>query len=139
MAADEPEDIQQELDVDLDAHEETTEPTKRGMRTTDRILEKYGFTPHCPGCESKLGGPSTNRGHSAECRQRIYDEMAKEEHGREKLEAVKKRLVRPDKDGEVKNKPNQTQRKRPRVKARTVEPEAGPPGSLGGWKPKLNC
>ena len=64
----------------------------RELRITDKVLDKYGYTPHCPGCAAKLGGPTTNRGHTAECRQRIYDAMDKEEDGRSKLEAVKKRM-----------------------------------------------
>ena len=86
------------MQVDEDAEREEQAFAHRELRITDKVLDKYGFTPNCPGCAAKLGGPTTNRGHTAECRQRIYDAMDKEEDGRIKLEAVKKRMAKAETD-----------------------------------------
>ena len=73
------------------------EVISRELRITDQVLQEFGFTDDCEGCERKRAG---NRGkaigqraHSAACRQRIYEEMSKDERGKDKLEAVKKRLA----------------------------------------------
>ena len=43
---------------------------KRDFRITDKLLEKFGFTEECPGCEAKITG-GDRRGHNATCRARI--------------------------------------------------------------------
>ena len=48
------------------------ETESRELRLTSRLFEKFGYTDGCPGCEHKAGGRSGNRGHSSQCRQRIY-------------------------------------------------------------------
>ena len=89
------------MQADEDAKLEEQAFAHRELRITDKVLDKYGFTPNCPGCAAKLGGPTTNRGHTAECRQRIYDAMDKKEDGRMKLEAVKKRMAKAETDKRV--------------------------------------
>ena len=59
----------------------------RRMRITDAILEKYGFTDGCPGCQHKREGRPGHRPHTDECRQRLYAKMQANEHDREKLKA----------------------------------------------------
>ena len=47
----------------------------RELRINDRLLEKFGYTPGCPGCIHKQLGLEGHRGHSTECRRRIYEAM----------------------------------------------------------------
>ena len=99
IAAEEEHGVSKEpMQADEDAKLEEQAFAHRELRITDKVLDKYGSTPNCPGCAAKLGGPTTNRGHTAECRQRIYDAMDKEEDGRIKLEAVKKRMAKAETD-----------------------------------------
>ena len=50
----------------------------RNFRIGNRLLEKYGVTPGCKGCEAKLAGDDA-KPHSAECRARIEDAMLKDD------------------------------------------------------------
>ena len=58
----------------------------RELRITDCILEKIGgpekYTPGCLGCDAKQAGTYYSKGHSKECRQRIYEAMEKSAEGR---------------------------------------------------------
>ena len=86
-------DASAELKIDPEAKQREDQGfAHRELRITESVLDTYGYTPNCPGCMAKLGGPTTNRGHTAECRQRIYDAMEKEDSGRAKLEAVRNRM-----------------------------------------------
>ena len=83
----------------------------RRFRITDQILEKYGMSDNCPGCEYKAAGRN-HRAHSEHCRKRIFDRIIeddvndtfkKEEERRVKLkEAMKLK----GKDGTEENEPN---------------------------------
>ena len=68
------------------------------MRITDAILEQFGgpakFTDGCPGCEHKRAGREGHRGHSAACRERIYEAMQNSEEGRDLLEENLERIAR---------------------------------------------
>lgn len=80
------------------AHGHQREVDIRELRITDRILEKFGgpstFTPGCQACEAKQTGDPHSRGHSKECRHRIYEEMEKSAEGRALLEKKDERLKR---------------------------------------------
>ena len=133
MAAEEQEADRDDLEADPEAEDpEEKTVVRREMRITDRILEAHGFTPGCPGCEARLGGPSTHRGHTAECRQRIYDEMAKEERGRDKLEEVKQRLVRTERVDASLEEPNSAQVKRRRLVSSEADKEPADDAPMGG-------
>ena len=66
----------------------------RELRITDRLLDKFGYTPGCPGCIHKQLGLEGHRGHSTACRQRVYDEMRKDEDELDRLAEVERRLGR---------------------------------------------
>ena len=70
----------------------------RELRITDKILDKFGgpdtYTPGCMGCDAKQAGTYYAKGHSLECRQRIYEEMKKTVEGREMLARKDERMKR---------------------------------------------
>ena len=56
------------------------EVTGRNFRITESLLEKYGRTDGCPGCEASLLGEYSKlsgsaRRHTDECRARIESQM----------------------------------------------------------------
>ena len=52
------------------------EVARRDFRISNRILEKYGHTPGCIGCEAALGGTAMcKRLHTEACRSRIEKRM----------------------------------------------------------------
>ena len=66
----------------------------RELRLTSRLFEKFGFTDGCPGCEHKEDGRSGNRGHSSQCRQRIYNRMKEDADELDHLIRVDEKLRR---------------------------------------------
>ena len=57
----------------------------REFKITDRLLQKFGFTPGCNGCEAKIDG-GVKTAHSAECRRRLEAEMVMDENAKEIIE-----------------------------------------------------
>ena len=72
---------------------EVTEPMARRRGITQTELEKYGFTPGCPGCIAKQRGEVAKRGHSEACRKRIEDMMRQDGDDRRKIEAADERIT----------------------------------------------
>ncbi len=70
----------------------------REMRITNNIIEKFGgearYTVGCPGCQHKMMGLPGHRGHSGECRQRLYDAMQQSDEGRAILAGNRDRMQR---------------------------------------------
>ena len=71
----------------------------RRFRINQTLLEKYGYTTGCDGCEHKLfqstGG---HRGHNEECRSRIRNEMLKDDNEKTRLLKQEERMAKkPDK------------------------------------------
>ena len=71
------------------AEEADPEPTRtrqeedsRRMKITDSILEKYGYTKGCVGCDFKKWGLKEARPHTEGCRRRIMEDMGKTDEGR---------------------------------------------------------
>ena len=62
-----------------EVNEPETRPYKaRRVYLTLEVLERYGVSVGCPGCEAKLaGGPA--KGHSEACRSRIAKAMKEDE------------------------------------------------------------
>ena len=53
-------------------HEKTEEePVPRRQGITETELDKYGYTPGCPGCIAKQKGMTAKKGHNEVCRKRI--------------------------------------------------------------------
>ena len=73
---------------------EIPEPMSRRRGITQIELEKYGFTPGCPGCLAKQRGEIAKRGHSEACRKRIEDMMRQDGEDRKKIEAADERITR---------------------------------------------
>ena len=77
----------------------------RELRITDRLLEKYGFAVGCQGCVHKQLGLDGHRGHSAECRARIYDLMSKDREELDNILETERRLGRQPAEGEKIRRP----------------------------------
>ena len=71
---------------------EACEPEVRDFRITNRILDKYGLLPGCPGCDHKAVALPGHRGHSRECRLRLQQAMADDETDKAVLEESKRRM-----------------------------------------------
>ena len=69
----------------------------REFRITDKLIEKYGFTPGCPGCEAKIDG-TTRAGHTQACRRRIETAMANDEVEKAALQRRDERRAKHDAD-----------------------------------------
>ena len=59
----------------------------RRLRITDAILDKYGFTDACAGCQHKREDRAGHRPHTQACRERIYSEMQSDDRDRDRLAA----------------------------------------------------
>ena len=73
-------------------------PSRRGevreLRITKRLLEKYGYTPNCPGCtKSQSHNSKGQRPHTAACRTRIYLSMQDDPEELERLEGAVVRVL----------------------------------------------
>ena len=67
----------------------------RRIKITAAMLEKYGYTEdNCEGCRRKRAGLAEQRPHSEGCRNRIHEEMMKDEEGRKHIEKEKERTDR---------------------------------------------
>ena len=69
------------------------EPAVRRRAITGAEIEKYGPTRGCPGCNAKVRGESSRRGHNEECRVRIEKLMREDADDRRKLEATDRRIT----------------------------------------------
>ena len=57
----------------------------RNFRITDKLIEKFGYTAGCRGCEAKIEGTSREP-HSATCRQRLEEEMMSDDMEKQAIE-----------------------------------------------------
>ena len=71
---------------------EVREETRRNFRITGQLMEKYGRTPGCAGCEHIATGPGDHRGHTDECRGRFREAMLADEDQRERVLRADERL-----------------------------------------------
>ena len=94
----------------------------RELRITDRLLEKFDYTPGRAGCIHKQLGLEGHRGHTAGCRQRIYDLMREDGDELGRLNEAEKRLGRQQAEPERIKRP---------VAPDAPVPEAGPPAHGG--------
>ena len=77
-------------------NQEATEVSKehgriRRMKITDEMLRKYGYDENCPRCKHRKAGLASNMNHNEQCRKRIYEEMEKDEDGRNKKQQNEER------------------------------------------------
>lgn len=63
---------------------------RRNFKLTKRLIDEYGITPGCVGCEAMQQG--TRRSHSAYCRKRIAERLEETEEGRKRLSDAENRL-----------------------------------------------
>jgi len=68
------------------------ETAPRSMKIMKWMLDKHGYTEGCEGCRVKRSGMSMQRAHSEACRQRIEEEVAKDEKDRRLKEAADERF-----------------------------------------------
>ena len=73
---------------------EPSDPVPREFRIDQRLLDKFDYSPGCPGCMHKKDGLLGHRGHSLPCRQRLYDLMRQDEDEVERLIRSDERLKR---------------------------------------------
>ena len=71
----------------------------REFRVTDRLLDKYGYSDECPGCDHKRQGLPGRIGghlsHSIGCRERLRRVMMEDARDRDILEQAEKRKAAP--------------------------------------------
>ena len=71
------------------------EVVRRNFRITKRILEKYGHTSGCPGCEADMEGRDKGgRGHTRGCRERIEKRMLDDPEEKEFIKGRDRRMVK---------------------------------------------
>ncbi len=63
----------------------------REFRINDRLLEKYGFSSNCPGCEHKASGLPGHALHTNPCRSRFRNLMEADEDDNEVVARAKRR------------------------------------------------
>ena len=80
---------------EVQAHpvQEGEEPAARRRGITQVDLDKYGYTPGCPGCLAKQRGEVAKKGHSEACRKRIEDLMREDAEDKKKIEASDERIT----------------------------------------------
>ena len=111
----------------------------RELRINDRILEKFGFTPGCPGCIHKQLDLDGHRAHNNVCRARIYEAMSKDDDELERLKTNQQKLGKvPPKeeqirrptapDAEVPPRQDAAETKRPDPSHSGVDPDTNPGG-----------
>ncbi len=64
----------------------------RRFRINDYILNKYGYSEDCEGCNRKRNGDPDRRGHTDKCRERLMMELANDDKDRSRIEAQRHRL-----------------------------------------------
>ena len=69
------------------------DPLFRRTPITHKEIDKYGPTPGCVGCQSKMRGEVTRRGHSDRCRQRIEEAMRQDAQDKRKFEKADERMA----------------------------------------------
>ena len=69
-------------------------PQARRMRITPKMLDKHGYTVGCEGCRFKQSGLSESRGHTEECRARIWEALAQDEDGQRQRQRQEERFAR---------------------------------------------
>ena len=62
----------------------------RDFRITDKLIEKFGFTPGCGGCEAQINGTSKEL-HTTECQRRLKVAILADEIGGQLIERRDKR------------------------------------------------
>ena len=121
LATDEPP-AEREGGADLPEPKTEADGGPRELRITDRLLEKFEYTPGCPGCIHKQLDLEGHRGHSAACRQRIYDLMRQDADELDRLTAAERRLGRQPAEHEKIRRPTA-----PDAPVAAAEPEPPPP------------
>ena len=72
---------------------QASDPLVRRTPITHKEIDKYGPTPGCAGCQAKIRGEVTRRGHSDKCRQRIEEGMRKDETHKKTLDRADERMT----------------------------------------------
>ena len=88
-AAEKPEAVEIARPEHQDAH-----GPARELKIDARLLEKYGFTVGCTGCQHVQRDLGSRRAHSSRCRQRIYELMKEDPAEIDRLIAADERLRR---------------------------------------------
>ena len=76
-----------------DGEAKTKEVEFRRFRITPELLEKHGYTDNCEGCRHKKAKMKSTRPHTEECRNRIREEMMKNEEDKKALEKEEERIA----------------------------------------------
>ena len=74
-------------------HDDAARGGPRELRLDGRLLEKFGYTPGCPGCINKQLGLD-HRAHTAPCRTRVYNLMNDDEDEVDRLARRADRFAR---------------------------------------------
>ena len=84
-------DRQEEGEMPEECKAARNEHKPRSIYILPWMLESYGYSGDCPGCDSKRAGLSTSKPHSVNCRKRIEQEIANDPRGQEALERADER------------------------------------------------
>ena len=79
--------------IERPAHEDAARGGPRELRLDGRFLDKFGYTPGCPGCINKQLGLD-HRAHTAPCRTRVYNLMKDDEDEVDRLARQADRFAR---------------------------------------------
>ena len=79
-----------------DENPEEQEAQPRSVKIRRAVLEKVGYSRHCPKCRAVQRGDTSRAtvNHTPECRKRVEEEMSKDEHLKKEVEAAKERKSR---------------------------------------------
>jgi len=79
--------------VFIEAEEPDVATKSRGMKIMPKHLGRVGYTKNCPKCHDLASGERslTSRGHSAECRKRVEEELLNDKDMRKDVEKAEKR------------------------------------------------
>ena len=90
-------DISRSVEVQIagDVNEPPIPTRQRDFRITRKVIEKFGYSPGCIGCEAHMTG-GCQREHSMTCRRRLEDEMVKDDSARVTITKRDLRMNAPD-------------------------------------------
>ena len=65
--------------------------TVRDFKITRQVLQKYGYSDHCVGCDAALYGKK--RGHTTMCRKRLEEAMKTDEVDQQRIRRRNERMT----------------------------------------------
>ena len=95
---------------------------RRNFRITQKLLEKYGHSPNCEGCEAALGGRRP-REHTADCRSRLEASMELDPEDSQRIRQRDERAYAPQPEEPREARKEQEEARQEATEQRVPEPE----------------